>query len=61
MDNYEYRYLMPVAELIGRLQEAISLFLDSPAKWDSPAKNSDEAAATINRIRTEVNTTLHSF
>ena len=61
MDNYEYRHLMPVAELIGRLQEAISRFLDAPAKWDPPAKGGDEATAAINRIRTEVNTTLHSF
>ena len=61
MDNYEYTYLMPVAELIGRLQEAISRFLDAPAKWDPPAKDGDEATAAINRIRTEVNTTLHSF
>ena len=60
MDNYEYRHLMPVAELIGRLQEAISRFLDAPAKWDPPAKGGDEATAAINRIRTEVNTTLHS-
>ena len=61
MDNYEYRHLMPIAELIGRLQEAISRFLDAPAKWDPPAKDGDEASAAINRIRAEVNTTLHSF
>ena len=61
MDNYEYQYLMPVAELIGGLQEAISRFLDSPAKWGSLPKDGDEATAAINRIRTEVNTALHSF
>ena len=60
MDNYEYKHLMPIAELIGRLQEAISQFLESPAKWDPPAESSDEGAA-VNGIRTEVNTTLHSF
>ena len=61
MDDYEYKHLMPVAELIGRLQEAISRFLDAPAKWDPPATSGDEATAAINRIRTEVNTKLHMF
>lgn len=61
MENYEYRHLMPVAELIGRLQEAISRFLDSPVRWEPPATDGDDAIAAINRIRAEVNTTLHSF
>lgn len=61
MDNYEYKHLMPIAELIGRLSEAISRFLDAPAKWDSPAKDDDEATVAIARIRSEVHTALHSF
>ena len=61
MDNYEYRHLMPVAELIGRLSEATSRFLDAPAKWDQHAKDEDEAAAAIAQIRSEVYTALHSF
>ena len=61
MDNYGYRHLMPVAELIGRLQEAISRFLDAPARWEPPAKSGDESTTAVNRIRTEVNNTLHSF
>ncbi len=61
MENYEYRHLMPVAELIGRLQEAISRFLDAPVRWEPPATDGDEAIAAISRIRAEVNTTLHSF
>ena len=61
MDNYEYKHLKPVAELIARLSEAISRFLDAPARWDPPAKDEDEAAAAIARIRAEVHTALHSF
>ena len=61
MDNYEYKHLMPIAELIGRLSEAISRFLDAPAMWDAPAKNHNEATAAIARIRSEVHTALHSF
>ena len=61
MDNYEYKHLMPVAELIGRLSEAVSRFLDAPAKWESPAKDDHETTAAIARIRSEVYTALHSF
>lgn len=61
MDNYQYKHLMPVAELIGRLSEAISRFLDAPTKWEPPASDQDEAAAAIARIRAEVHTALHSF
>ena len=59
MDNYEYQHLMPIAELIGRLSEAISRFLDAPAKWNPPAKDNDEATVAIARIRSEVHTALH--
>ena len=61
MDNYEYKHLKPVAELIARLSETISRFLDAPAKWDPPAKDDDEAAVAIAQIRAEVHTALHSF
>ena len=61
MDNYEYKHLMPVAELIGRLSEATSRFLDAPARWERTAGDQDEAAAAIARIRAEIYTALHSF
>ena len=61
MDNYEYKHLMPVAELIGRLSEATSRFLDVPARWELPTGDVDEAAAAIARIRAEVYTALHSL
>ncbi len=61
LDNYEYKHLMPVAELIARLSEEISRFLSKPAEWDPPAAEDEEAAAAIARIRTEVHTALHSF
>ena len=61
MDNYEYRHLMPVAELIARLSEEISRFLDVPAQWNPCAMDDDEATSAIARIRAEVHTALHSF
>ena len=61
MDNYEYQHLMPVAELIARLSEAISRFLDAPTTWDTPEMDDDEATAAIARIRAEVHSALHSF
>ena len=61
MDNYEYKHLKPVAELIARLSESISRFLDAPAEWHPPAVDNDEATTAIARIRAEVHTALHSF
>ncbi|MEM6484426.1 MAG: GTPase domain-containing protein [Pseudomonadota bacterium] len=61
MDNCEYQHLMPVAELLGRLSEAISRFLDAPARWDPAPSDDDEAASAIAQIRAEVHTALHSF
>ncbi len=61
MDDYKYKNLMPVEELIDRLTLSISRFLDVPTKWKPSAEDQDEAAAAIARIRTEVHTALHSF
>ena len=61
MDNYEYKHLMPVAELIEHLSKATSRFLDAPTRWEPVAGDQDEAAAAIARIRAEVYTALHSF
>ena len=61
IDNDQYKDLMPVAELISTMSTAITRFLDAPAKWDPPAKDSDEATAAMNRIRSEVYSALHSF
>ena len=57
MPNYEYKHLMPVAEFIDRLAQAISRFLDAPTKWEPPARDPDEAVAAIAQIRAA----LHSF
>lgn len=61
MDNYGYQHLMPVEELIERLSQAIRRFLDAPAKWEPMARDPNEAAAAIARIRAEVYGALHSF
>ena len=61
MDNYEYRHLMPVAELIARLSKEISRFLDAPTRWDPAPRDDDDATVAIARIRAEVHTALHSF
>ena len=51
---------MPVEQLIRRLAEGISRFLDAPARWEPPPVAEDETAA-IARIRAEVYAALHSF
>jgi hypothetical protein len=57
----EYDTLRPVADLIARLTERISLFLDNPIRWTRELVDDDEAQAAISGIRQEVFATLHQF
>jgi hypothetical protein len=58
--DVEYGTLKPLADLIDRLTEAISQFLDSPVSWTVPPTD-EERDAAISRIRREVSVALHSF
>lgn len=57
--DIEYDSLRPVADFLGRLSEAISVFLDKPIGWT--CESSDEAAKqmAISNIRQQVSTALH--
>ena len=61
MGGVEYDYLRPVAELIARLSEGISRFLDKPVAWDPHGENEAEESEAIDRIRSEVFQALHSL
>ena len=61
MDNLEYDNLRPVADLLLRLQEAISRFLDNPMTWRSKPQTKEEEVEAINVIRQEVSTALHNL
>jgi hypothetical protein len=55
----EYDSLKPVADLVARLTEAISLFLDKPLFWNPQPKDEVEAEAAISEIRRAVALALH--
>jgi hypothetical protein len=57
----EYDTLRPVADLVARLTERISLFLDNPLRWTREPVDDDEAQAAISGIRQGVFTTLHQL
>ena len=57
----EYHTLRPVADLVARLTERISLFLDNPVRWTRDPVDDEEAQAAISGIRRGVFATLHEF
>jgi hypothetical protein len=57
----EYDTLRPVADLVARLQENISRWLDSPASWTRPPENDEERNAALAAIRKAVFTALHDL
>jgi hypothetical protein len=59
--NVEYDSLRPVADLVARLTESISRFLDSPVRWTREPAGDEEAQAAISGIRRGVFATLHEF
>jgi GTPase Era involved in 16S rRNA processing len=61
MDNLEYDNLRPVADLLLRLQEGISKFLDNPPMWRSKPLTREEEIEAINAIRQDVSIGLHDL
>lgn len=59
--DVEYDTLKPVADLLARLNESISKFLDNPSKWTIKNKSEEEAEQAVNNIRQKVFAELHSF
>jgi hypothetical protein len=57
----EYDNLKPVADLLARLSEEISRFLDNPIRWSPRDPNEEETEAALSAIRQEVYTELHSL
>ncbi len=60
-DNNEYVNLRPVADLVARLIEEVSKFLDHPTSWEPHQPTEEEAEAAISEIRQQVYTGLHSL
>jgi len=57
----EYDNLKPVADLLARLSEEISRFLDHPAGWLPPIPSDEEAELVIATIKRKVYTELHTL
>src|SRR5262249_2548411 len=57
----EYDTLRPASDLIGRLQEEISRWLDNPARWTRTPIDNDERAAALNPVRAAVFAALHDL
>jgi len=57
----EYDNLRPASDLIGRLQEEISRWLDTPAGWTSPPADDAERISALNPVRGSVFSALHDL
>lgn len=57
----EYDNLRPASDLIGRLQEEISRWLDSPSGWTRQPTDDDEQMTALNPVRSAVFTALHEL
>lgn len=57
----EYDTLRPVADLVARLQENISRWLDSPMDWTRLPESDDERTAALSAIRKSVFIRLHDL
>jgi hypothetical protein len=57
----EYDNLRPVADLLARLIEEVSKFLDHPAAWEPHQPTEEEAETVLSEIRQQVYTGLHGL
>jgi len=57
----EYDTLRPASDLIGRIQEEISRWLDSPSGWTREPGDDDERVAALNAVRNGVFNALHTL
>ena len=57
----EYDTLRPVADLVARMTESVSRFLDNPVDWTREPEDDKESHAAIAEIRRAVSTEMHEF
>lgn len=57
----EYDTLTPIADLVTRMTEAVSRFLDNPIGWTSEPEDDQKRQAAIAEIRRAVSTETHEF
>jgi hypothetical protein len=59
--NVEYDTLRPVADMVARLSEAISRFLDKPISWTVAPVDEEQEQSAIAEVRRNVFAALHSL
>ncbi len=59
--DVEYSNLQPVADLVGRLSESISRFLDRPIGWNRAPADAQEEQSAIAEVRRAVSTAIHDL
>ena len=57
----EYDTLRPIADLVARLTESVSRFLDEPIDWTGEPKDDQERQVAIARIRRAVSAAMHKL
>lgn len=57
----EYDSLRPVSDLVARLSESISLFLDKPSAWTTTPIDESQAEAAISRVRRNIASEIHEI
>lgn len=61
IDDGEYKDLRPVADLVARLAEEITKFLDRPLEWDPFTPDDADAEAALAGVQRAVFARLHGF
>lgn len=61
IDGGEYKDLKPVADLVARLSESITKFLDKPMRWVPQMPAEPEADDALARVQRAVFSRLHAF
>ena len=61
MDGREYKDLKPVADLVARLSESITKFLDEPLRWQPRTPTEAVADEALSRVQRAVFSQLHAF
>jgi predicted GTPase len=61
IDDGEYKDLKPVADLVARLSEWITKFLDKPIRWEPRSPSESESDAARAQVQRAVFSRLHAF
>lgn len=61
INDGEYKDLTPVADLVARLSESITRFIDKPIRWSPRPPSEAESESALSRVQRAVFSRLHDF